>query len=427
MGKRLVVLITVGLTFEGLAGWAAAQPEATPASITFKDAVDRAVRRNPSAQHAAAEILRAQALLNEITASIYPSASGNAAATSLSYGAQLNGQSTTAQNQFTANLAVTGLLYAPAQWALRVQARDAEHVAELAAADVGRQVGVAAAQAALAVIARQRVLDANIRARDVARAHYDLAHQQQVLGSGSRLNELRAQQSVSTDEVLVEQSGATLYLAQEALGVLVADEGPLNIVDEPVFSVPASLDAAIAAMPEQRTDLRVAAAREAAAARVFNDSWKDRLPSVSGLFQPQWQHPGTLFQPARTWRAQVAATIPVFDAGLRGARRAERQVLFDETKIAQGALLRQAMSDVRAARDAAGRAERVVAAARTAAQQAREVVDIVDVSFKVGASTNIEVIDAQRASRDADTAAAVADDQFRQAQLAVLVALGQFP
>jgi len=209
--------------------------------------------------------------------------------------------------------------------------------------------------------------------------------------------------------------------------VLAAEEGPLNVVDEPVFSVPTSLEAAIAAMPEQRTDLRLASAREAAAARVFNDSWKDRLPSVSGLFQPQWQHPGTLFQPAQTWRAQIAASIPVFDAGLRGARRAERQILLDETKIAQGALLRQATADVRAARDAAGRAERVVAAARAAAQQAREVVDIVNVSFKVGASTNIEVIDAERQARDADTAAAQAEDAWRQATLDLLLASGRFP
>jgi outer membrane protein TolC len=65
--------------------------------------------------------------------------------------------------------------------------------------------------------------------------------------------------------------------------------------------------------------------------------------------------------------------------------------------------------------------------ARLAAQQAGEVVEIVNISFKVGASTNIEVIDAQRAARDAATAAAIAEDQLRQARLALLVALGRFP
>jgi outer membrane protein TolC len=427
MRKLLLVATVIGLTFGASIARAAGAPETTPRPITFKEAVDRAVARNPSVQRAAAEILRAQALLNETTASIYPGVTGGVTATALSYSSQFSGQRATAQTQLVSNVGVSSLLYAPAQWALRVQVRDQQHVAELAAADVNRQIAVATAQAALSVIARQRVLDANLRARDVAHAHYELAHQQQVLGSGSRLNELRAQQSLSADEALVEEAAGGLYLAQEALGVLVADEGPLNIIDEPVFGVPTSFDAAVAAMPEQRTDLRLAGAREAAAARVLGDSWKDRLPSVSGLFQPQWQQPGTLFQPEWTWRGQVVASIPVFDSGYRSARRAERQVLFDESKIAQSALLRQVMSDVRGATDSAGRAEHVVAAARAAAAQAREVVDIVNVSFKVGASTNIEVIDAQRASRDADTAVAIAENQLRQAQLAVLVALGQFP
>jgi len=52
---------------------------------------------------------------------------------------------------------------------------------------------------------------------------------------------------------------------------------------------------------------------------------------------------------------------------------------------------------------------------------------VVNISFKAGASTNIEVIDAQRAARDADLVAAIAENQARQARLALLVALGLFP
>jgi outer membrane protein TolC len=72
-------------------------------------------------------------------------------------------------------------------------------------------------------------------------------------------------------------------------------------------------------------------------------------------------------------------------------------------------------------------AERALATARAAADQARQVLEIVNVSFRTGASTNIEVIDAQRAALDADTATAVAEDQLRNARLTLLVALGRFP
>jgi multidrug efflux system outer membrane protein len=201
----------------------------------------------------------------------------------------------------------------------------------------------------------------------------------------------------------------------------------VTVADEPPLDVPPSLDASIAAMQTERTDLRLAAGREKAAVRVVTDSWKDWLPSVSGLFQPQVVSPSTSSQPAWSWRLQIAASLPIFDAGSRRQKRAEREVLLKETQIAFEGLLRQAKSDERTAENGLARAERAWAAAKLAAEQAHEVVDIVNISFKVGATTNIEVIDAQRVARDADTSAAIAEDQVRQARLALLVALGRFP
>ena len=48
-------------------------------------------------------------------------------------------------------------------------------------------------------------------------------------------------------------------------------------------------------------------------------------------------------------------------------------------------------------------------------------------SFRAGAATNIEVIDAERTARDTDTAVAVAEDLLRRSRLDLLTALGEFP
>jgi outer membrane protein TolC len=48
-------------------------------------------------------------------------------------------------------------------------------------------------------------------------------------------------------------------------------------------------------------------------------------------------------------------------------------------------------------------------------------------AFEIGATTNIEVIDAQRSLRDAEVAAASSEDAVRHAKLDLLVAIGQFP
>ena len=65
--------------------------------------------------------------------------------------------------------------------------------------------------------------------------------------------------------------------------------------------------------------------------------------------------------------------------------------------------------------------------ARAAAQQASSVVDIVNVSYRAGVATNIEVIEAQKQARDADNIVAVAEDNVRRARLDLLAATGRFP
>ncbi len=423
------VFVTVSLVVlpSPLLAQGAAPSTTAPSRVTFTQAVDLALQRNVTVRQAAEEILRAEGLLREATANILPTFSGSAVTTTLNEGQQFAGQVTTARNQLVASLTVSGLAFAPVQWAMRVQATDNVHVTELAAADIKRQIAQTTAEAYLAVIAQSRVVDADVRARDVARAHYELAKQLREAGGGSVLNELRAQQSLSGDEVLVQQSELDLYRAEEALGVLLQNDGPVAAADEPALDIPPDLEQATRAMPDLRSDLLLAAGREQAATRVANDSWKEWLPSVSALFQPVYTAPETLFQPSFTWSLQFQGTMTFFDAGSRSARKAERQALVRETTLARSGLLTQARSDVRAAREALRLALLALDSARAAADQATRVVGIVNISFKAGAATNIEVIDAQRVARDADTAVAVAEDQVRQARLALLIALGRFP
>jgi outer membrane protein TolC len=82
---------------------------------------------------------------------------------------------------------------------------------------------------------------------------------------------------------------------------------------------------------------------------------------------------------------------------------------------------------VRVAREAVSYLERAHASARQSAETANEVLKITIIAFDAGSTTNIEVIDAQRAARDQEAVAALAEDAVRQARLELLVALGLFP
>jgi outer membrane protein TolC len=416
-----------------VASVAAAQAPVPAERVTFDEAIRRAAEKNPSAAIAAAGILRAEGLLLDARSASRLQISGNVATTTLNQGVEFQGSTVTPQNQLAATIDVRMPLFAPARWARTAQAGDTKLVAQANAEEIRRQTALATADAYLTIIARRRVVEANLRALEVAKAHFDYAHEQLRLGAGSRLNELRAQQEVSLDEGLVEVSRLALYRAQEALGVLMVADGPIDAADEPSFDTPTEIPSLQANPSTQlgaspwRTDLKLFATQQRAAERVLKDSSKDRLPYFEAVFQPSSTYPSQFFFPQNSWRILTQLTVPIFDSGQRQALKLERQATFDESRATYARAETEARSEVRAAREAIASGERALAIARAAVDQARQVVDIVNISFRAGAATNIEVVDAEGRARNSDIAAGVAEDTLRRARLDLLTALGRFP
>jgi len=410
-----------------VAAGAAAQAPAPVVRVTFADAVRRAQEKNPTVAAAAAGILRAEGLIRQARAATLLQLSANVTTTTLNQSIEFSGFTVTPRNSVTASITADMPILAAAAWARRAQAQDTRAVAELSAAETRRQIAFAAADAYLTILVQRRIVDGNLRARDVAKAHFDLASELEQRGTGSRLNALRAQQQWSTDEGLLENGRLALYRAQEALGVLIVADGPADAIDEPDFAAPpAGEDPAADAQP-YRADLRLFAAGQQAAERVLRDSSRDWWPTVDAIFQPSTIYPAQLFLPQNTWRLLTQTAIPLFDSGGRTSLKVERQADLDQARARLSAASIQASSEVRAARQAVASGERTVAAARGAADQARQVETITNISFRAGAATNIEVIDAERSARDADAAVATAEDQLRRARLELLNALGRFP
>jgi outer membrane protein len=403
--------------------------------VTFQQAIDRAIKNNPAIASAAAGILRAEGLLRQARSATLLQVTGAVQTTTLNRGVEFEGATVTPRHQITSSLTIDMPIVAAADWARRAQAQDNRAIADLSATETRRQIALATADAYLSIIAQRRVLEGNVRARDTARAHFDLATELEQRGTGSRLNALRAQQQLSTFERLLESASLAVFRAQEALGVLVVADGPVDAVDEPSFDLPADA-AAIAtttsaalgpALLQARPDLRLFSGQQQAAARVLRDSSRDRWPSLSAVFLPQSVYPSQFFVSANSWRFLLQANVPLFDSGQRSSLRIQRQAALDVAQANLTSALTEASSQVRTARESVASGERALTSARAAADQAQEVVNIVNISFRAGAATNIEVIDAERSARDADTAVAAAEDTLRRARLDLLLALGRFP
>jgi outer membrane protein TolC len=406
--------------------WAAnAIAQTAPPKVTFEEAVRTALEKNPGVAEAAQSILRAEALLQQSRTVYRPTLGGSAVTNILDSERGFDEFVVQPQVQSVFGAALSYPLLAASRWAARAQAEDQVRVARLSVGEVRQQIAVATAQAYLAINAAERQVEVNVRALENAQAHLDYARALLQGGAGSRLNELRAAQEFATDEVLVEATRLALRRAQEALGVLMAADGPIDAAGEPSFPVPT--DATADAWMADRPDVQLFTAQVEAADRVYRDSWKDWVPAATAAFQPQVIAPAGLFQPARTWSGLVAFDLPIFDAGLRRAIKRQREVARDTARIQLTDVQLRARAEARTARASLDSAQRALEKARVAAQHAADVLRITDLAFRAGATTNLELVDAQRRARDADTAVTIAEDRVRQYRLDLLVALGRFP
>ena len=408
-----------------VASVASAQPVRVVERLTFDEAIRRAIEKNPNVAEASQAILRAENLLRQAKTVRQPTVNATVTTTMLDTARGFDDFVTQPRAQTFVGAVVSYPVLAASRWAERAQAEDQIRVARLGVVETRRQIAMATAQAYLGIIAEQRQVEVNERARENAVAHVDYARARVQGGVGSRLNELRAAQELATDEVLLERSRLALHNAQEALGVLVAADGPVDAAAEPALEV-------VAVPPDeawlpQRADVQLITAQINAADRVYRDSWRDWVPSATAAFEPQALAPAGLFAPSRSWRALVFVDVPLFDAGNRRIAKREREIAVETSRIQLTDVELRARAELRSAQAGLEHSERALQLARVGAQHAAEVLRITDIAFREGATTNIELIDAQRSARDADTAVAQAEDRLRQSRLDLLIALGRFP
>jgi outer membrane protein TolC len=416
-----------GGTPAGAASAAEAGVSAEAQKISFRDAVDRALAANSTVAEAVAEVLRAEALVKETRASVLPTVGVTAGYTRYQYNDVFEGIVFQPFGVETETGTIAVPLVNLTNWAAWAHAIDNKTIAKLSIADAKRRVAQATANDYLMVLERHRTLEANQRALETAKAHFDVAHQRLAAGAASRLEEVQASQDLSNDEVLVEQAALDLRRAQEALGVLLSGDGPFDAADEPSFADLGSIQEAVANVDLRRSDLQVLAMRQTAAEHVLRDSWRDWVPTLGLNVQEILTQPATAFALPHTWEAQLLLSWPIYEGGLRFAQRSERDALVKEAQANLTGGKVQARSDVRIANDAIRLADQGLVSARNAARLAHEALDIVNLSYGAGASTSLDVLDAQRRARDADTSVAVAEDAARQARLDFLVGSGRFP
>ena len=427
MRERTTLILVAAIV--AVAGRLEAQ-EATlgraPPTVGFEEAVQRAMSRNPTAELATEEVRRSEALVQQARSSWLPTLTANGTYTRLDADRVLGDRVIAGANSINANLILTVPLIAPKAWIVTDRAKESREIAKLTLVDARRQIGVLAGRAYLTIIGQRRVLESSMHARDTAKAHEEFAKSRLAGGVGNRLDAVRAAQERASTETRVQNQRIALTRAQEALGILLGENGPVDAGDA-ALAGPPTLAAALGEAESQRSDVVVFRERAEAARKAVRDSYADYLPILSGAVQPFYQNPSSLTMPTTGWQAQLLLSLPLYEGGNRYGLKHERDALHEQAKTRLDAALRQARSEVRVAFEAVQRADDALGQAREASKLAQEALELSQLAYRAGATSNIEVVDAERRARDAETNAAVAEDGARQARLDLLAAAGRFP
>jgi outer membrane protein TolC len=402
-------------------------PPPNPRRIEFQAAIEQALQRAVSIELSRAEIARAEGLLKQARAGWLPKFTGNASYTRLAHERDNNGVRVLARDQLSADLRLTVPLVAAPRWVETSRASDNLEITRSEALEERRQIAASVAGAYLSVMAQHRVIEVNERALQNAKAHFDYAHTRFQGGIGNELDDVRAAQEYESSVSALEGSRAGLVASQEALGVLLGEQTPLDVADTLQLKAAPSYQQALEDAIARRTDVQANRLRQRAAQDAVDDSWADYMPFLSAELRPFLTEPPSATNPRTGWQAQLVLSVPFYDGGARYGAYDVRKAELAQSRTLLEAAMRQARSEVRVAFETAQRADASLQAASRAAALAGRALQMAMQAYQAGATTDIVVLDAERRARDAETSAVVAEDTARRARVDLLAASGRWP
>ncbi|MFO0723365.1 MAG: TolC family protein [Myxococcota bacterium] len=411
MSWRLLLLVSAVLPRAALA---------EPAlKLSLEEALARGWTANPSLEAARGNVDRAEALVVQSRAGWLPTLSVNGSFTQLDADRKVSDRVTTAASTLNASLLLQVPLVNVARWQATGQAKDAEKIAEVDLRALERAVASLVGRAWLQVRLAQRVVEVAERALATSSDELRLAEARNAGGIGTKLDTTRSERERADNESRLALSLADLAVAQDALGALVGEHAPVDAAGDP----------ALPAIPEHpglelRADLQAAVARVELAQRRVDESWNDYLPTLSAILGPILQTPAYAPTPELGFQLQILLSAPLYDGGARSGLSDERLALLRQVRADRDLLWLSAEAQLRSALTQLRQRQQATAAARRSAQLAEEAFHLAEIAFSGGVSTNLELIEAQRAARDADTNAQVIANAAEIAHLDALVAMG---
>jgi len=399
--------------------------------LTLAAALTNATRQNLSVRATAEQLAQAEGTLTKAWSAFLPRVQAQAMYTilDLERTAEFGGAEIVLQPQ--TNLSGSGTVSMPLfhyeSFPNLGNARAGREAARLATEEARRQVQLAVARAYYAILSAHRFRDLQVRARENAAEHLQNAEERLSAGVGLRLDVTRAAMEVEQASSAIIAAQALEEDAYEALGALLATPGPFRVEEPAAPGAPGpSVDALVQRAVSERTDQRLARLQTAIADRGVDAAWGAFVPSLDLAFNLTYQEfVGQLGGGDHVnWNVVFVLNVPIYDGGLRYGTLEERRSALRAAELREQELAQNASVEIRKAHRAWRTSLAKVDTAQRQVALAEEALRLAEAGYDAGASTNLEVVDAQRQKRDAEANLLVASYDSQVALATLLLSAG---
>ncbi|HET8775094.1 MAG TPA: TolC family protein [Thermoanaerobaculia bacterium] len=305
------------------------------------------------------------------------------------------------------------------------QARFQREAAQFGAGESKRLLGFDAAAVFLNTLSFEQVQLAAQRRRDFAQTNLDDVRARFEAGLVSSNDVTRAELELATAVRGVAEATGNVQAARVDLeNLLKADVETLASPTALLEAAAATPSTDIAAAQGRRGDIAAARAN-VEALRAFSDETRARfLPSVGLTAQTRNVNDGPIASREQDGFVGVALAWPVFDAGVRGAERREREAIVRGAELALEASLRGVERELQSAEVRLATEQAALREASAAVRAARKNADETQILYREGLASALELADATQRLFEADVAEATATYRMALAYLSLREASG---
>lgn len=250
-----------------------------------------------------------------------------------------------------------------------------------------------------------RVVRENVASKQ---SHLDFARNRRAAGAATELEVLRAEVDVENQraELLRAENGVAGARATLNTVMVRPTSTPIQPTDGLTVVPPAvSFDDAVAEALASRPELKTLRLTEQIRDKLVDVAAADSKPRIdfNGSYGFAVRRPEQMFHwDFSRWSAGVTLKVPIFDGWRTAGRVAQAQAERNTATQQIAALENQVRLDVQSAWDALALAARTIQAAELNVTQARRALEMTEATYRLGAATPLDVIDAQQALSQAE-------------------------